>query len=348
MNVENEKGYLGLFQQTCRICDASGEFKTYLGREMMQGSREEFRYFVCSCCECLQIEVVPKDLYQYYGKNYYSYSEPDIKECPNEVSPKSDYILDIGCGAGDWLCDIAQEGYKNLFGCDPFILNDLEYQNGVKIKKATIHEMQGKFDVIRLADSFEHMADPLDVFLKIKELLKSKGYCWLSIPVYPNIAFDLFGTDWYQMDPPRHLFLHSKKSIQYLANKSGLRVEKIRFDSNNNQFIRSKMYQFNIPFYEQTPEKCMEYISQIEGAKYNLDAEESNKNEVGDHAIFYLTHDEYQDNTDKQQALELSNTVIEALEYLIKQSEIGKLEQNSYMLKDILQAHKVMREKFLR
>lgn len=346
MSVLNEKNYLGLTQQTCRICGSSGEFKTYVGREMMQGSRERFRYFSCPVCECLQIETIPKDLLKYYGKNYYSYSAPVIKGCPKGVSLKDDYILDVGCGAGDWLCDAVQMGYKNLFGCDPFIEHDLEYCNGVKIKKCTVHKMQGSFDVIRLADSFEHMADPLNVLLAVKRLLKADGCCWLSIPVYPNVAFELFGTDWYQMDPPRHLFLHSKKSIQYLANKSGLLVKKVKFDSNNSQFVRSKMYQCDIPFYEQTPERCREYITRLEDAKYRADAETANENETGDHAIFYLVHDSCdKHDVERKQILDLSDTITEALEYLIAQGKEGKLEEHLYLLQDILQAHKAMRKK---
>src|ERR1700693_1014151 len=57
----------------CRVCSGtSGTF--YIAREMMVGTREEFKYFECSKCGCLQLVTVPADLGRYYGDGYYSFS----------------------------------------------------------------------------------------------------------------------------------------------------------------------------------------------------------------------------------------------------------------------------------
>ena len=43
---------------------------------MMFGLREEFGYFQCSSCNCLQIDEFPKDISKYYStENYYSFKE---------------------------------------------------------------------------------------------------------------------------------------------------------------------------------------------------------------------------------------------------------------------------------
>ena len=60
----------------CRICRVRADHPHFLVREMMFGSGEEFQYFECSSCGCLQIAEVPANLSKYYPKDYYSFSRP--------------------------------------------------------------------------------------------------------------------------------------------------------------------------------------------------------------------------------------------------------------------------------
>lgn len=241
-------------KQVCKICGTEGMFQTYLAREMMQGTRDEFEYFACERCHCLQIAAVPEDLGKYYGGDYYSYqveANPEMTFAAPVVNDQK--ILDVGCGAGAWLLEMAKSGYGNLYGCDPFLDSDRHYGDRVTIRNCSIHEMEGEktFERIRMSDSFEHMTDPLEVLKSARRLLKDDGILEMTIPTYPNIAFEQFGPHWYQLDAPRHIFLHSKESLAYLAEKSGMAISDIHYNSNNSQFIRSYFYEHGITFYEQ-------------------------------------------------------------------------------------------------
>ena len=111
---------LGKKEHECRICGEKGLFQSYLVREMMQGTRDEFEYFVCPKCQCLQIAEVPDNLGDYYGNEYYSMKidiDPE-KEFDEEIDCYSK-ILDVGCGSGAWLYEMAEQGCTNLYGCDP-------------------------------------------------------------------------------------------------------------------------------------------------------------------------------------------------------------------------------------
>lgn len=44
---------------------------------MMYGTRDNFEYFECGKCGCLQISSYPADIYSYYGPNYYSFKDSD-------------------------------------------------------------------------------------------------------------------------------------------------------------------------------------------------------------------------------------------------------------------------------
>ena len=151
--------FLGRKMHTCRICGYSGECESITAREMMQGKREEFEYFICPQCNCMQIASVPDNLGDYYGKGYYSFS---VQEDPNREfeSPiqNTEKILDVGCGSGAWLVDMAEQGFGNLHGVDPFLEKDIRHGDRVFIKSCSIHELTeyNTYDHIRFGDSFEH------------------------------------------------------------------------------------------------------------------------------------------------------------------------------------------------
>jgi SAM-dependent methyltransferase len=142
-------------------------------------------------------------------------------------------ILDVGCGAGRWLCDMAELGCVNLYGCDPFIEKDIKYPNGVKIRKCTIHEMEGKYDVIIFNDSLEHMSDPHEVFQTLTRLLKHKDAqvgpeapkLQFILPIHPSISVDIYGMNSFALDAPRHYFLYTEKALTQMAEQYGFYLD---------------------------------------------------------------------------------------------------------------------------
>jgi 2-polyprenyl-3-methyl-5-hydroxy-6-metoxy-1,4-benzoquinol methylase len=55
----------------CRICGNVDQNHPYRVREMMLGLGEEFDYFQCSACGCLQIGEIPADMSRYYPPSYF-------------------------------------------------------------------------------------------------------------------------------------------------------------------------------------------------------------------------------------------------------------------------------------
>lgn len=277
---------LGRRTHTCRICGSSGSFASYLVREMADGTKDEFEYFVCENCRCLQINEIPDDLGSYYGSEYYSFQVPEAPDMRFETPViGNSKILDVGCGAGALLLALAKEGHGNLYGCDPFLKQERRYGDRVYIKNCSIHDMDedGTFDYICMQDSFEHMTDPLEALVSAKRLLKPGGLLVMTIPTYPNIAFEMFGPHWYQLDAPRHIFLHSQESVRYLSEQCGLQITRIRYDANRFQIVKSFFYQHGVPLYRQTPELIAEYFDEqtLDGI-----AEQTvlyNRRQYGDH-----------------------------------------------------------------
>src|SRR5256885_12513331 len=60
-------------------------------------------------------------------------------------------------------------------------------------------------------------------------------------------AWRRYHPDWVQLDPPRHLYLHTKDSLARLASEAGFTVQEVRYDSTAFQFWGSEQYRLDIP-----------------------------------------------------------------------------------------------------
>jgi len=315
---------------TCKICKNITGNKPYVAREMMFGYRDEFEYFECAKCGCVQIKDIPKDLSKYYPREYYSFQKPCCSQSEflrffaerqivkhylygkNPIGmllstifgvPRyckwlkrvgirfESEILDMGCGGGGLLRRMHRVGFSNLTGIDLYIDGDILYEGGLKIFKKEIYKLEQHFDFVMLNHSFEHMCEPLSVFKDLSRLLRPNRYILIRIPVASSFAWRKYGINWVQLDAPRHLFLHTPKSIQILADEVGLRLKEIIFDSSEFQFWGSEQYLRDISLmdaksYARNHEKPIFSKKQVESFKNK--AVDLNNNNDGDSACFYL------------------------------------------------------------
>src|SRR5690606_716207 len=149
-------------------------------------------------------------------------------------------------GAGRLLQSLNYFGFRDLTGADAFIERDIEYPSGVKVFKKPLSELTGPFDLIMLHHSFEHLPEPRDELAEIKRVRAPGGTCLIRIPVAAQ-AWKEYGTDWVQMDPPRHLFLYTEKAMRRLAEDTGFDVSDVTYDSTGFQFWGSEQYRRDIP-----------------------------------------------------------------------------------------------------
>ncbi len=271
----------------------------------MLGTRDEFLYWECSDCGCLSLVEVPPDLGSYYPQNYYSLqirpstvsrrvrdaiylsplsflvnwrSRSDLDAIRGARLTKKLSLLDVGCGAGTLIGDLRELGY-DARGIDPYVVADVKDRFGVRVERKSLEEVHSQHDVILFRHSLEHM--PIETLQLARSRVKKNGICVVCIPVL-GWAWRNYGTDWVQLDAPRHLFLHSRKSFTMLAAKSGFHVQRIVFDSTEFQFWGSELYQRNIPL------KNMPEPTSTERARMRRLARDLNRQEQGDTAQFYL------------------------------------------------------------
>jgi SAM-dependent methyltransferase len=228
--------------------------------------------------------IIGKTLYNYFpAENLKSLSETPI-------SQKS-AILDVGCGDGHLLKTLGELGYSNVMGIDPFIKTDIDYGNGLKILKKSIHEITGSYDLIMFHHSFEHIPDPAETLKAVYSLLNDSGRCIIRIPTATSYAWEHYRENWVQLDAPRHFFLHSAESMELLSSGAQMAVEKTLYDSTDFQFWGSEQYLKDIPLFDNksyvvNPEASGFTKQEIDSFKER--ARILNREKKGDSAAFIL------------------------------------------------------------
>ncbi|QDH78213.1 class I SAM-dependent methyltransferase [Echinicola soli] len=204
----------------------------------------------------------------------------------NLALPLESKILDLGCGNGQLLYEFYACGYSHFTGADPFMEKSIQINSHIHLVKKSVFELEGKFDCIMMHHSFEHMDHPAATIKKTVQLLNPNGKLLIRIPVAQKAAWRKYGTDWVQLDAPRHLFIHSEASILNLAESAGLKLDKVIYDSTAFQFTGSELYQRNIPFHE--ADNASHFLKQ-EINDFENQARSLNEQKDGDQACFYFS-----------------------------------------------------------
>jgi SAM-dependent methyltransferase len=200
-------------------------------------------------------------------------------------------VLDVGCGTGRLLYLLRLAGWSRSLGLDAYLPEDLRYANGLEVRRAGLETAEGGWDAIMFHHSFEHLADPAETLRQVQAKLAPGGRCLIRLPLADSEAWARYGVDWVQLDAPRHLFLHTRRSLALLSADAGLQIEAVEHDSYAFQFWGSEQYRRDIPL---TSEQSYRWgagaplftAEQIAG--WAAESERLNNEGRGDQAAVYL------------------------------------------------------------
>lgn len=307
----------------CQVCGNSVNNEILVVAELMNGSGESFRYLRCGQCQLLQLLDIPIDMSRYYGSRYYSFQKktPETKVSGgvqwrrlaamrrhlgygtwvdaflgmgkkicwpwllHNLVRLEDKILDVGCGNGFLVREMAQYGFSHLVGVDPN-LNVSKHTSTIwpRLLRTELDSLdESGFDFIMFHHSFEHVANPRQQLIAAKKRLTSNGTVLIRTPIANSYAFRKYGKYWVQWDAPRHYFVHTQMSIAALCADTGFTLKKVIFDSNGFQFAGSECYARGLSLNESGQ------IFDAAQAKYiQQEVERLNRVNDGDSACFYL------------------------------------------------------------
>jgi 2-polyprenyl-3-methyl-5-hydroxy-6-metoxy-1,4-benzoquinol methylase len=167
------------------------------------------------------------DLYTKHAASLYSKDKWEFQRALTFVN-ENDRILDIGCGAGDFLMNVKKSKSTNVFGLEKsaFAIQNLKKNNiGFFTESLPALAAKGteKFDVVSAFQVLEHVGQPGEFLKQAISLLKPGGKLIIGVP-HSNPF--LYGSDVYHTLnlPPHHMGLWSQAALNNVANHFDVRL----------------------------------------------------------------------------------------------------------------------------
>jgi SAM-dependent methyltransferase len=159
-----------------------------------------------------------------------------------------DPILDVGSGpVPERLQQLGAAGFRRLEGIDPMLPADAGVP-GIPVRRWTIEEVTGRYALVTFHHSFEHVPEPRATMAAAAAILRPGGTVLIRTPVMGSWFWDRFGVSWWELDAPRHLYVHTAASLRHLAAEVGLTLVHVTHESSFLEILASDQIARDIPW----------------------------------------------------------------------------------------------------
>jgi 2-polyprenyl-3-methyl-5-hydroxy-6-metoxy-1,4-benzoquinol methylase len=198
------------------------------------------------CADCglgwMQPQPTAPEIAAFYPSNYYGaegekfgrWIEPLVRfvgarrvRFLTRGLPPGAAVLDVGCGRGLLLHELAERGFaahgtemsvEATRGIDPRV------QVRIAPQLAQAAYPSECFDLVTIWHVLEHLPDPAATLAEAHRILKPGGAVVVAVPNYSSWQARVTGAGWFHLDPPRHLFQFSLKSLETVLRGSGFHI----------------------------------------------------------------------------------------------------------------------------
>lgn len=148
-----------------------------------------------------------------------------------EALKKQGSLLDVGCGDGQFLKIMADNGWR-VCGVETATsaadrLNKEKYSIYYGTLKENIFNAED-FDVITIWQALEHFDDPEEYLAIIYRILKEDGILVISIPNIDSFQARFSRNKWFHLDLPRHKWHFTPETILEMLTKYSFYVKQIK------------------------------------------------------------------------------------------------------------------------
>jgi len=207
-----------------------------------------FSVVVCQNCGLIYTNPRPSQsaLKEYYPKEYYKsvlrvgQSHDDWLKFRRRYEQTFQFkrtgkILDIGCSDGGFLEFMQGRGYRvQGVEIDKSCVEYAKAQRGLNIFWGCLKEarfLDQSFDVVVMWDVLEHMPDPMATLLEVRRILRHDGLLLIGAPNIDSWEAKLFGSEWFGLEVPRHLYHFSPSTLEKILKKSGFKIMTITYST---------------------------------------------------------------------------------------------------------------------
>ena len=226
-----------LHSEACPLCDSTQIAPFLTASDRFHMRREMYQLLRCSLCSAVWLDQPPRpdQMAIHYDHDYH-----EAITTAGEAYPETRWgrhreviarykqggaILDIGCSSGAFLRAMKGESWK-LHGIE------MEASTAERARAATGAEVfvgdvddapfrPESFDVITAFDLLEHVYRPRQFLGNVMRWLKPGGIFFTMLPNIDSWESQLFGSYWYGLELPRHLFHFSPRSLRHLLTDLG-------------------------------------------------------------------------------------------------------------------------------
>lgn len=233
---------------SCNLCGSAKSSLLMIGRDLVYRSTEdEFKIVKCQNCGLVYLNPRPEvhELSQFYPDSYRPYKKGvgDFQyRAPAQATKR---VLDVGCGSGNFLAALHREN-------PTFSLEGLDFDpracevaraKGFPVFGGTLFEAKypdESFGEIYMSHYLEHVPDPVAVLREAKRILKKGGRVVARAPNFNSLSRMIFGEYWAPLEPPRHFYQFTPKTIEAVARKAGFEKVLVSFvHSSPKYFVQS-------------------------------------------------------------------------------------------------------------
>ena len=227
----------------CPIC-AGTKFKTIVECIDQTVSHEKFQ--LTQCCNCTFLITSPRPDSTAIGKYYDSpdyishassshkfqdkiyflarkYALNNKRKLIERHSLKGK-VLDVGCGAGEFLKQMKLHGWETT-GTEPNTKAQSIAKNlGITIHNQLFEITQETYQAITLWHVLEHVHELNLTIEKIKDLLHKNGTIFIAVPNHKSSDAKYYKENWAAYDVPRHLWHFDQITMTKLLEKHELKL----------------------------------------------------------------------------------------------------------------------------
>lgn len=240
----------------CPVCGSNSPVPRLKAPDRFHQRKQVFRLVQCHSCSLVWLDdpPTPQEMPYHYGTSYHKtitasgeinldkrWKKP--KEMVAHLS-RGGALLDIGCSSGAFLRAM-KDGPWRLHGVEvsPEEAHRAELMSGAQVFVGDLLEApfsRNSFDVITGFHILEHVHDPREVIRRVWELLKPGGVFYMLCPNIEAIEAYIFGSYWYCLELPRHLFHFSSRSLEGLF--SHYEFDKVLLRTIPDCYVEHSMY----------------------------------------------------------------------------------------------------------
>jgi SAM-dependent methyltransferase len=229
----------------CLLCGHAERRVRFRGKDRLHHVPGEFTLVECARCGFLYLSPRPDstEIQRYYPDDYLPFRSAIHEErspirrfdrlfglhkrCQVIRQFKSEgYLLDVGCGTGDFLAVMRSYRGWEVRGLEPHggAVARAREKYGLAVDHAYLDDVPyapGTFDVVTMWDVLEHVPRPLHSLRHLRDALRPDGVVIIGLPNRDSLDARLFGQYWAGLDVPRHFSVFSVAHITHTLLEAG-------------------------------------------------------------------------------------------------------------------------------